>query len=46
VPKPLDVIELREVELDKELRDVATQGAVLLGSFEIEYFQSYPSFDL
>lgn len=46
LPRPQDVIELRESELEKELRDVATQGAVLLGSYEIEYFQAYPSFDL
>lgn len=46
VAAPGDVIEVREAELDKELRDVATQGAVLLNSYEIEYFQSYPSFDL
>lgn len=38
--------DLREVEVEPELRDIASPGAVLMSAFEIEYFQSYPSFAL
>ena len=34
---------VREVELEPELKDVATVGALLLSAYEIEYIQTYPS---
>lgn len=34
---------VREVELEPELKDMATEGSVLLSAYEIEYFQTYPN---
>lgn len=36
-----EVGPVREVELDPELRDIATPGSTLMSAFEIDYFQSY-----
>ena len=36
--------DLREVEIEPELRDIASPGAVLMSAFEVEYYQTYPSF--
>ena len=36
-----DVASVREVEIEPELKDVATEGSALLSAFEIEYFQTY-----
>lgn len=38
-----DVGQLREVELEPELKEQASQGSALLSAFEIEYFQTYPN---
>jgi hypothetical protein len=35
--------DVREVELEPELKDIAVQGSVLMSAYEIEYFQAYPS---
>jgi hypothetical protein len=40
------VTELREAELEPQLQDMASAGAVLLSAYEIQYIQTYPSFDL
>lgn len=40
-----DVTDLREIEVEPELRDMAVQGAVLLSAYQIDYYQSYPSFN-
>lgn len=37
--------DLREVEVEPELKEIATTGTVLLSAFEMEYFQTYPSFN-
>jgi hypothetical protein len=34
---------VREVELEPELKDVATQGALLMSAYEIDYYQQYPN---
>lgn len=34
---------VREVELEPELKDVATVGSLLLSAYEVEYIQTYPS---
>lgn len=34
---------VREAELEPELKDVATVGALLLSAYEVEYIQTYPS---
>lgn len=36
--------DLREVEIEPELRDIASPGAVLMSAYEVEYLQTYPSF--
>lgn len=36
--------DLREVEIEPELRDTASPGAVLMSAYEVEYLQTYPSF--
>ena len=33
-----------EAEVEPELKDVSTEGSVLLSAYEIEYFQNYPNF--
>lgn len=38
-----DVGSVREVEIEPELKDVATEGSALLSAFEIDYFQTYPA---
>lgn len=38
--------DVREVEIEPEMPEVATVGAVLMSAYEIEYQQTYPSFDL
>lgn len=38
-----DVGEVREVEVEPELKDVAAQGSALLSAFEIQYIQTYPN---
>lgn len=40
-----DITDVREIEVEPELRDMAVQGAVLLSAYQIDYFQSYPSFN-
>lgn len=35
--------QIREVELEPELKDVAAEGSVLMSAYEIDYYQSYPS---
>jgi hypothetical protein len=36
-----DVGPMREVEVEPELRDVATEGSLLISAFEFEYYESY-----
>lgn len=36
-----DVGAVGEVELEAELKDVATEGSALMSAFEIDYFQTY-----
>jgi hypothetical protein len=38
-----DVGPMREVELEPELKDVATEGSALMSAFEFEYFETYPA---
>jgi hypothetical protein len=38
--------DVREVEIEPELRDMASPGATVMSAYEIEYTQTYPSFDL
>ena len=38
-----DVAPVREVEVEPELKAVATEGTVLMSAFEIDYFQTYPN---
>jgi len=33
---------LREVQIEPELRDLKSDGALLLSAYEIEYFETYP----
>lgn len=37
--------DLREVEVEPELKEIAATGTVLLSAYEMEYFQTYPSFN-
>lgn len=37
-----DVGAVREVEVEPELKAVATEGTALMSAFEIDYFQTYP----
>ncbi len=39
-----DVKQLREVELEPELKEATAAGSVLMSAYEVEYFQAYPSF--
>lgn len=36
--------DLREVEIEPELRGLTVEGAMLMSAYEIDYFQTYPSF--
>ena len=38
--------DLREIELEPELREVVTEGSMLMSAYEFEYMQTYPSFAL
>ena len=38
-----DVAAVREVEVEPELKSVATEGTALMSAFEIDYFQTYPA---
>lgn len=40
----VDVLQLREVEVEPEMAEAVTEGVVLMSAYEVEYFQSYPSF--
>lgn len=37
--------DLREVDIEPELKEIAAVGTVLLSAYEMEYFQTYPSFN-
>ena len=37
--------DLRETDLEPELKEIASTGTVLLSAYEMEYFQTYPSFN-
>jgi hypothetical protein len=39
-----EVGQLREVEIDPQLRDAMAAGSVLMSAYEVEYMQHYPSF--
>lgn len=38
--------ELRETDIEPDLREVASQGSVVMSAYELDYFQTYPSFAL
>lgn len=37
--------DVREVEVEPDLKEIAAAGTVLMSAYEIEYFQTYPSFN-
>lgn len=39
-----DVYQLREVEIEPQLKDAMSTGCVLMSAYEVEYLQHYPSF--
>lgn len=38
-----DVAAVREVEIEPELKSLATEGTALMSAFEVDYFQTYPA---
>lgn len=38
--------DVREVEIEPQLRDMASPGSMLMSAYEIQYYQTYPSFAL
>lgn len=38
-----DVAAVREVEVEPEIKSIATEGSALMSAFEIDYFQTYPA---